>query len=547
MEQSVLNGPVYLKSNVVIEPLIDKWYAWSHLISPATASMNIVHRHLEIMDSYLLAPHIHAEAVSNPQMRGGPFIDIDVEKIGSVETLRNETAEKRKHLIEFSSAIKKLDKLLKQKAKGSSLDPLYEEVPDILKGYVELYYDLNNIPSFRFFEYLLYKSEFYDSSMQSICLWLTNNDSRPFCLSTPRIPEPHQLHIDMPFCSAAIDKLSSMKRIPGSYNEIKKAMGVSDEQEALFRTFFTTDPPPVYEKYKGDKIRMRYFGHACIFIETNGISFLVDPLISYYGYQYDVDRFSDLDLPDEIDYVLITHNHQDHILFETLLPLRHRIKNLIVPATTTGNLQDPNLKLMFENIGFKSVIEMNMMQGIQFEDCRLTGIPFIGEHCDIGINTKLCYLIQAGEFSVMCMADSCNIESRLYEHIQREIGNVDVLFLGMECDGAPLSWLYGPLMLSVLSREQDLSRRFAGSNFSRGKKLVDLFQPKEVYVYAMGQEPWVEFITSVKYTPESNPIIQSNKMVDYCSGRQIIAERLFGEKELLRNRYHSDKQLSLID
>ena len=35
------------------------------------------------------------------------------------------------------------------------------------------------------------------------------------------------------------------------------------------------------------------------------------------------------------------------------------------------------------------------------------------------------------------MADSCNIEPRLYEHIYREIGEVDALFLGMECDRAP--------------------------------------------------------------------------------------------------------------
>ncbi|MEO6719971.1 MAG: hypothetical protein ABIN67_06455, partial [Ferruginibacter sp.] len=33
---------LYLKPNVVLEPLVDKWYAWSHLISPATAAMNIV-------------------------------------------------------------------------------------------------------------------------------------------------------------------------------------------------------------------------------------------------------------------------------------------------------------------------------------------------------------------------------------------------------------------------------------------------------------------------------------------------------------------------
>ena len=33
---------VYLKSNVVIEPVVDNRYAWAHLIPPATAAMNVI-------------------------------------------------------------------------------------------------------------------------------------------------------------------------------------------------------------------------------------------------------------------------------------------------------------------------------------------------------------------------------------------------------------------------------------------------------------------------------------------------------------------------
>ena len=55
-------------------------------------------------------------------------------------------------------------------------------------------------------------------------------------------------------------------------------------------------------------------------------------------------------------------------------------------------------------------------------------------------------------------------------------------------------------------------------------------------MYAMGQEPWVNYITSVKYTDESNPIVQSNNLVNDCRGRGIIAERLFGEKVLLTEK-----------
>ncbi|MGB3466649.1 MAG: MBL fold metallo-hydrolase [Cyclobacteriaceae bacterium] len=523
----------YLKPNLVFEPLIDRWYAWSHLISPATAAMNITGRHLKIMNSYLQAPQIHEAAVKNEKMRGGPFMDYTSTRVDEIKALKDKTVEKRANMVEFSEAVQELTQMLNQSAKGHSLEPLYEKVPEVLKGYVELVYDLNNKASFRFFEPLLYNSEYNDKSAQSMAFWVTNNDERAFCLSTPKLDEEDVLHLDIPFDHPGIDKLSSMKREPGSIEEIAEVLGVKAEQRALFDSFFTTTPYPEYDRYTGDKVRMRYFGHACILIETKDVSILVDPVISYYGYESSVEHFSDVDLPETIDYVLITHNHQDHILFETLLPLRSRIKNIVVPRTTTGSLQDPNLKLMFNSIGFNNILEVDDMEKISFGDCSITGLPFTGEHSDLNINAKACFHVQVGEFTFLFVADSRIIESTLYKHIRKSIGDVDVIFLGMECDGAPLSWLYGPLLPENLARDKDQSRRLSGSDCDKGMSLIDIFNPSEAYVYAMGQEPWLEFISSIKYTPESHPIVQSNILVENCQSKGITAERLFGEKELL--------------
>jgi L-ascorbate metabolism protein UlaG (beta-lactamase superfamily) len=527
------NRKVYLKPNVVFEPLVDRWYAWSHLISPATAAMNIVGRHLEIIDSYLLAPSIHAEAVLNPKMRGGPFMDLGGGRINEVKALQQKTVKEKENMIVFAKAVKELDKMLASEAKGFGLEGLYEKVPAPLKGYVELFYDRNNNPAFRFFESLLYKSKYYDKRAQSLALWITNNDHRPFCLSTPRLDQPDTLHLEIPFDHPGIDELAKMKRIPQPLGYIKALLGISKEQEPLFDTFFTAVPCPAYNKYEGDRIRMRYFGHACILIETKDIAILADPLISYYGYNSDLEHFSDADLPDVIDYVLITHNHQDHILFETLLPLRHKIRNIIVPRTKGGRLEDPDLKLMFNNIGFHNVIEVDEMESIQFADVKLTGLPFTGEHSDMNIQAKACHLVDIGKFRLLFMADSRIMEPELYRHIHRVVGDVDVIFLGMECDGAPLTWLYGPLFTKKIPRDQDATRRLNGSDCAKGMALVDIFHPKETYVYAMGQEPWVEFISSIKYTDTSNPIVQSDRLVRTCRERGLIAERLYGEKELL--------------
>ena len=536
------NKEVYLKPNVVIEPLFDKWYAWSHLISPATAAMNIVGRHLTIMESYLLAPDVHAGAVADPKMKGGPFMDVKRGKLNEVMALRDKTIDRKRIAIEFAKAIKALERMLVTEAKGFGLEPLYEKVPELLKGYVELFYDRNNNPNFRFFESLLYDSEYYDKQSQTVALWVTNNDQRPFVLSTPRLEDDETLHLDLSFDDPRIDQLSKMKSVPQSFVRIKKSLAIADEKESLFETFFTPDVPPAYERYKGEKIRMRYFGHACILIETKDVSILADPLISYYGYHSDIEHFTYADLPDVIDYALITHNHQDHILFETLLSLRHKIKNIVVPRTRGGRLEDPDLKLMFNRMGFHNIIEVDDMESVYFSDVTITGIPFTGEHSDLNILSKSCYLVQIGGFKLLFLADSRIVEPALYKHIHSQTGGVDVLFLGMECDGAPLTWLYGPLFSKKIPRDQDNSRRLAGSDCAKGMMLVDIFNPKEVYVYAMGQEPWLEYISSIQYTDESNPIIQSNKLVSLCRQRGIIAERLFGEKEIV---YERQPQLAL--
>jgi hypothetical protein len=198
-------------------------------------------------------------------------------------------------------------------------------------------------------------------------------------------------------------------------------------------------------------------------------------------------------------------------LFETLLRLRHRIKNLIVPRSLGGDRVDPSLKLILRNIGFENVRELEDMESIEIPGGRITGMPFLGEHADLNIRTKLAYLIDLNRKTILIAADSNNLEPELYEHLREEIGDLSILFLGMECDGAPMSWLYGPLLTKPLVRKNDQSRRFNSSTYQGAIEIVDALKPSQVCVYAMGQEPWCTYLTSVQYTPESRPIVESDR------------------------------------
>jgi L-ascorbate metabolism protein UlaG (beta-lactamase superfamily) len=528
-----MNGDLlYLRPNIQVEPLFDYWYAWSHLIFPATAARNLTERHLKIMDSYINAPQVHANAVKNPKLLGGPFIDYGGKRVDEIRSLRDQTKRMRPHLLELSAAITSLDETLRTHAKGFSLQPLYSMVPDALKGYVELVYDLNHNPSFRIIEPLLYKSRCYDRSAQSLMLSVSTGDDRPFVLSTPRLESDLLYHLRLPFDDEVVDELFRLKSVPRPWGEIKEMLKASEASERLVESFLTPDSPPAYLPYQGRGVRWRYFGHACILLETKGMSMLFDPVLSY-TYKSSVSRYTYQDLPDSIDYVVVTHNHQDHVLFETLLQIRHKVKHVIVPASSGGFLQDPSLKLILKNIGYKNVIELDQMESCELENGSITALPFLGEHSDLNVRCKAAHLVRMGNHSLLFAADSCNIEPRLYEHLYKEVGNVDAIFLGMECDGAPLSWLYGPLFTKKIERAMDESRRLAGSNFDQAIDIVRRFNSKSVYVYAMGQEPWLNYVMSLKYTEQSRPIIESNRLIQECSKHGVCAERLFGEKEIL--------------
>lgn len=518
----------------MIEPLFNQWYAWSYLISPATSAMYIANLHLKLMESFIAAPQVHVSALKNPANLGGPFINYNASRVEEIKALREKTLKENKEMLAFADGVKTLDKILAEEADGLSLEPLYQKVPEPLKGYVELVYDLNNHPSIRFIEGLLYRSPYYNTRSQSLTLNLAEKDERPFVFSTPRLEASDTLRLELPFSHPGLDELFKMKHTPQPLGHAAEALELKTGDAEFFAKLFTEEAPAPADKFKGEGVRIRYFGHACILVESAGVSVLCDPVISYPcadGLQ----RYCLNDLPEHIDYVLITHNHQDHLMFETLLQLRHRIGTIIVPKNSGGNLVDPSLKLVLQQVGFRQVRELDELEAIEVEGGAITGLPFFGEHADLNIRTKIAYLINLEGNSIVCAADSNNIEPQLYDHLRDVVGEVDIFFVGMECDGAPLSWLYGPLLTRPLPRKMDQSRRFDGSNFVKAFDIVQRLRPRQVYVYAMGQEPWLTYLTSIQYTEASRPIVESNKLVQECTNQGLVAERLYGQKELFLN------------
>jgi hypothetical protein len=130
------------------------------------------------------------------------------------------------------------------------------------------------------------------------------------------------------------------------------------------------------------------------------------------------------------------------------------------------------------------------------------------------------------------MADSDAVDPMLSTRLAERIGPLDALFLGMECCGAPMSWLYGPLLTKPLTRKNDQSRRFSGSNCERAWSAVRALGSRRVFVYAMGQEPWMRHLMGLEYEPGSIQLMEAERLIQRCRNAGLPAERLNGCREL---------------
>ncbi|MBV2166771.1 MAG: MBL fold metallo-hydrolase [Kaistella sp.] len=127
--------------------------------------------------------------------------------------------------------------------------------------------------------------------------------------------------------------------------------------EIMFRFLFgkTPDKNPAQEFHfqktdlkKLDSTQNTYIwmGHSSYFMQTDGKKILVDPVLSGYASPFSftakafrgADLYQPEDIP-ELDYLIITHDHWDHLDYETVLKLFPKTKKIITGLGTGEHLE----------------------------------------------------------------------------------------------------------------------------------------------------------------------------------------------------------------
>jgi L-ascorbate metabolism protein UlaG (beta-lactamase superfamily) len=111
-----------------------------------------------------------------------------------------------------------------------------------------------------------------------------------------------------------------------------------------------------------------WFGHSSYFIQLDGKKFLVDPVLSGHASPFSfsikafkgADVYKAEDIP-EIDYLFISHDHWDHLDYETISKLKSRIRKVICGLGTGAH---------FEKWGFKKedIIELDWYEQACLDD-----------------------------------------------------------------------------------------------------------------------------------------------------------------------------------
>lgn len=88
-----------------------------------------------------------------------------------------------------------------------------------------------------------------------------------------------------------------------------------------------------------------WFGHSSYFIATGNLRMLVDPVFSgfaspvtFFGKNFEgSNSYSADDFPD-LDVILLTHDHYDHLDYKTILQLKNKTKHFIAPIGVAAHL-----------------------------------------------------------------------------------------------------------------------------------------------------------------------------------------------------------------
>ncbi|WP_348676627.1 MBL fold metallo-hydrolase [Flavobacterium coralii] len=221
----------------------------------------------------------------------------------------------------------------------------------------------------------------------------------------------------------------------------------------LFRKSKDVKPPHPVTSVKTDLYALQstenclvWFGHSSYFIQINGLKILIDPVFS--GNASPIpgtnksfegsDIYTAADIPD-IDYLIITHDHWDHLDYKTVINLREKVKNVVTPLGVGSHLN---------RWGFKSekITELDWGGTAPTTgDIKITAVParhFSGRDLKRNGTLWAAFILTCNNYRLFIGGDSGY--GNHFKKIGTEYGPFDIAIL--ECGQYNEAWPYIHMM-----------------------------------------------------------------------------------------------------
>lgn len=218
---------------------------------------------------------------------------------------------------------------------------------------------------------------------------------------------------------------------------------------------------------------VKFLGQACTLIETKRHRFIVDPWIvgpcnvnSWYPLRENV--ATKKDVPTDIDFMYISHEHQDHFQEETLREF-NRNTPVYVCKFPTSRFYDS-----VRNLGFKNVTELESWKTNKIDDdLEITAI----KNPDLMFEDSA-LLVKSNEGTIFCQTD-CKMDFESLKRVNEVRPDIG-FFMYSPANWYPIAYRYPE------DKKNELSRKRKANKINGFVNYVNVVKPKFAVPYAGG-------------------------------------------------------------
>lgn len=206
-------------------------------------------------------------------------------------------------------------------------------------------------------------------------------------------------------------------------------------------------PPLELPSIKSDLINLDsekpsivWFGHSSYLIKSGGLNILIDPVFSgnaspvkFFGKAFKgADIYKAEDMPN-IDLLIITHDHFDHLDYKTILKIHQRVKHIVTPLAVASHLE-------YWGVERNKITELDWWNGYHDDTgIEITATParhFSGRSLKRATSLWASFVLRVHGYKIFIGGDSGY--DKQFETIGNKFNGFDIAFL--ECGQYGKDW-----------------------------------------------------------------------------------------------------------